>query len=424
MAAVERGITATTAIIIIMGKKRQQRRKLRGSRRGGRAKRSSEDNGCGDGEDDCRRCSCDLFLELPKATTATTATERALLVKELKNRAQSLGYTHVALTHTIFGRPKPGQDDADVAISAALYHTTTTTTTTVSSKKRKLDDSFAPAAPATISNNHAKMTILRRLHSVVESVSDVSTFTPTNEALIGYDVVSLCPTNDATFQAACRNATAANILTIDYTQRGLKLPFSMSARDLQALHDRGGMLEVCLAPALLNLKHRKSLIHASREVIMACQSLSSSTKKSTLTIIVSSGSRQLLDGNTDMGVLALRSPGDIQNLVKVIMGFPDDLAGGCMSSAPMNAIRQPTRQQQRRHSLGGPAVSDIASVAILSRQEILKPTTAAPMKGESNATDLCVDKSKPPSAALKDGDGQTSDVEDDDEHGNDGYIAM
>jgi hypothetical protein len=197
--------------------------------------------------------------------------EQQLQIQALVDRLQSTGYTHIALTHVIYGRPVSSTanldqtvDAADIAIPKSLY--------------------------SNIAIKKPTMHILRRLHAIVETVSDVAmyhsignindTINPSSNnnrdtrtqqlpqqqqqlLLREYGLISLGPTNDATFQAACRHAMAVDIVTVDYTQRlGWKLPYQIQPQDLQALIDRGGSLEICVAPALLNIQHRKSLIHA------------------------------------------------------------------------------------------------------------------------------------------------------------------
>ncbi|KAG7365557.1 RNase P subunit p30 [Nitzschia inconspicua] len=367
-------------------RKKQPRKKLLRGSRGGRHRTVTADGNINN------NCRCDLFVELPKSTTTTTSnTERHLIVNELRQRLQTIGYTHMALTHVIYGRPNAEQDTATRAIPTSLVVRNNQTAAIKSkpvssstSRKRKLDDyddhddddNEVPSSSIDCSNDGKSQTIhvLRRLHSVVESVSDVATFTTTNETLQGYDLVSLGPTNDVTFQAACRDATAASIVTLDYTQRGLKLPFSIKSNDVQTLQGRGGSFEICMAPALLTLKHRKSLIHACREVLLACQQSSSSTTKTTKTtsssparILLSSGRRTNSVDGTDMGILALRTPGDLMNLAKVIMGFPDGIANTCMSTTPMYAI-----QHSKQQTVGGRETSIIASVDVRSRIQILQ----------------------------------------------------
>jgi hypothetical protein len=318
-------------------------------------------------------------------------------IQALVARLQSTGYTHMALTHVIYGRPVSTTtnldqtvDVADIAVPKSLY-------SNIAIKKQT-------------------MHILRRLHAIVETVSDVAMYhsignikdtnnpssnnnrdTRTQQLpqqqqqqqllLRGYDLISLGPTNDATFQAACRHAMAVDIVTVDYTQRlGWKLPYQIQTQDLQALIDRGGSLEICVAPALLNIQHRKSLIHACREVLLACQSLTNlkhhqhHQQQLLPPIILSSGNRTLIDnysqnGENDAGALALRTPGDLQTLAKTLLGFPCALVGACMNTVPAQVIQH---AQQRR--LGNSSCASVVlhqPIQIKDNNEAIKTTSKA-----------------------------------------------
>ena len=122
-----------------------------------------------------------------------------LQVKEIIDRLASTGFTQMALVHTIYGRPKPTEDRAEVALPSSLWAST-----------------------------HNKIRILRRLHVVLENQSDVGIYVingPSESLLNEYDLISLSPRNESTFQAACASASAADIITLDYTTRGVRLPY-------------------------------------------------------------------------------------------------------------------------------------------------------------------------------------------------------
>jgi RNase P/RNase MRP subunit p30 len=285
--------------------------------------------------------------------------EQQLQIQALVDRLQSTGYTHMALTHVIYGRPVSSTTNLDQTVDAA-------------------DIAIPKSLYSNIAIKKQTMHILRRLHAIVETVSDVAMYHSTGNInndnmtqqtpqqpqtqqqqqllLRGYDLISLGPTNDATFQAACRHAMAVDIVTVDYTQRlGWKLPYQIQTQDLQALIDRGGSLEICVAPALLNVQHRKSLIHACREVLLACQSLTNLKQhhhhhQLLPPIILSSGNRTLIDnysqnGENDAGALALRTPGDLQTLAKTLLGLPPALVGASMNTVPAQVIQH---AQERR----------------------------------------------------------------------------
>jgi RNase P/RNase MRP subunit p30 len=424
---------------------RKTKRKLRGSRGFGRPSRPCFSPGttvvvnhttttatASTFHSDVSRSSycCDLFVTLPKpylslssttnndgssvssrsnrnSSTSISMVQQQLQIQDLIERFQSTGYTDIALTHVIYGRPststttnnKLATDAVDNAIPRYLYSNIPTRTTTSTTTRPPIR-------------------ILRRLHAIVETVSDVALYhnsgnnnhnnnnnninynnqeTTTQQQLQqqflqGYDLISLGPTNDATFQAACRHAMAVDIVTVDYTQRvlGWKLPYQIQSQDLQALIDRGASLEICLAPALLNVQHRKSLIHACREIFLACQSLTTTKYQQQHhqhqvipPIIVSSGNRTLLldqqqqHQNDDVGALALRLPGDLQTLAKTLLGFPPALVGGCMSTLPAQIIQHGYERKHWGVSSSSSSIRMAPKIQILHHNNNNKTTTTS-----------------------------------------------
>lgn len=279
--------------------------------------------------------NCDLMVLLPKTPGGVSSVECKLFVKEIKDRLSSTGFTYMALTHTIYGRPKP-EDRAAVAIPSFLWTSSVeeTSSNNKSKKKRKFNESSK-------SDSRDKNTIrvLRRLHVVLENQSDMGLYLsngPQEDLLHEYDIVSICPTNDITFQSACSSATMADIITLDYSTRGLRLPYRIRSTDVKAALERGATFEIPFAPALLHLKQRKALVHA-------CQELKNNSLGLKPRIIMSSGNRTL-DG-MDVGALALRMPGDISNLCKTVMHFDDTTAFSAVGVAALKALQ---RGRERR----------------------------------------------------------------------------
>jgi len=345
----------------------------------------------------------DLMVPLGKSPgVAASSLERKILVKEIRDRLASTGFTHMALTHTIYGRPKP-DDRAEIAIPSSLWTTSEETTTTKNNnekkKKRKLNESSCSEGEVT------KICILRRLHVVIENQSDMGVYLsngPQEDLLNEYDLVSICPTNDVTFQSACTSATMADIITLDYSTRGLKLPYRIRSTDVKAATERGATFEIPMAPALLHLKQRKALVHA-------CQELRNSSMATKPRIIVSSGDRTL-DGS-DVGALAMRLPGDLSNLCKTVMHFDDTTAVDAVGSAAKQALK---RGKERRFGQTG----IIGSVSLIRKKDLLISKRSADEGGKHKSADANKQKAVVPEEKFDE------DTSDGDGHGDDGFIAM
>ena len=354
-----------------------------------------------------------------------SALECKLLVKELRDRLVSIGFTHMALTHTIYGRPK-AEDRANIAIPDSLLvflsslatnnnknsvdietdrrgeRASAKSLTRNNKKKRKLINE--------ISNRHAgdnkneTICILRRLHVVIENLSDIGSFLlngPQEELLNEYDLISICPTNDGTFQSVCSSATMADIITLDYTSRGLGLGYRIRSNDVKAAIERGATFEIPIAPALLHLKQRKALVHS-------CQELKNSSIGTKCRIIVSSGDRTL--EGTDVGTLALRMPGDLSNLFKTVMHFDEPAASMVVGLAPKQAI-----QRGRERRFGQPGIT--GNVKMMNKADWM-------MSGQSEDDDKPKIKKGRMHTGTKSSIVESKKEMEDYNGNNDGFIAM
>ena len=234
----------------------------------------------------------DLFIPVPQSVA---------LIPLLLSRLATTGYTTCALTHTIYGRPR----DADSA--GTVFHRS--------------------ILQSTDAVNGLRM--LKRLHVVVETVADVGLHTgatsPIADLLRGYDIVALCPRNEATFQAACSSATC-DIISIDYAS--VQPMFACRPVALHQAKARGLALEIPYAPALLQPRSRRALLSVCRDFHRA----------GVRRLVVSSGSRKLVsDDIADVGTRALRMPGDVANLVHTVMGFT-----GRVSAASLQGLNIPS----------------------------------------------------------------------------------
>jgi RNase P/RNase MRP subunit p30 len=250
----------------------------------------------------------DLMVVLPRKES------HSLLLDELLNRLVTVGYNKIALTHTVFGSPRQIEDRADSVIKQDIVQ-------------------------QQCKNNKAKLQIVRRLHAVIENLSDVGHFvnqnkqTPTSTILDGYDLVSIAPRNDAVFQATCASATATEIINLDYTTAAGRggLPFKIRATDVKAAVSRNVVFEIPYAAGVLNPNQRKALVQTCRELQTACQGLKPK-------IIFSSGGRVV--GDSDVGSMSLRMPGDLANLQHAVLGFDTKMATDTLTTHCAFALEQ------------------------------------------------------------------------------------
>ena len=258
----------------------------------------------------------DLFVPLPVDSGA----ERAILVQQLSRRLKKAGCQVVSFTHTIYGKPNDPVDRvASTLPEESLF---------ISSK-----NGTSTCAPG--------LKVLRRLHAVIENLSDVACFTnqsateDVSSLLQEYDIVSIAPRNEAVFRSVIASAAACDIVSLDYTGQRSGLPFRVRAGDILTIVERQLILEIPYAPALLQPAWRKSWIQASAEI------LQSSRGKRPVVLLSSSGDRKT-ENIKDAAALALRMPKDVQNLATTVLGFSQTHFG---AAAQVTL----TRAQKRRY---------------------------------------------------------------------------
>jgi len=248
----------------------------------------------------------------------------------LLERLEATGYTHAAITHTIYGRPSADEDNAKSALPESLW----------------VDSSAEKNSRASETKRSVKpsVRVLRRLHAVIENLSDLGSYASSADE---YDLVSISPRNDTVFQAVCASGTGADIITLDYTAgRGrVQLPFKIRTVDVKAAVKRNAVFEIPYAPAVLNRNQRKALVQTCRELQMASLGLKPR-------IILSSGDRS--EGENDASVMALRSPGDLVNLLSTVMRFDSRTASRALTMTPSFAM-----EQARKRRFGDSAVSEV-----------------------------------------------------------------
>lgn len=348
--------------------------------RGSRGERTARENGSPSAKSGV---ACDLMVALPKESTEL---ERRLQVRDLMMRLSSTGFTHMVLTHTIYGMPRPAEDQASQAIPSSLWESKPLDgTLEPAAKKRKTSESVP--GPST---QESPIKVFRRLHAVLENISDVGCFLangPHANLLNEYDLISVAPRNEATFQSVCTSATMVDIITLDYSSgRGMKLPFKIRASDVKAATDRKAAFELHFAPAILHPKLRKGLVQASRE-------LQTAALGSKPLVVFSSGDRTFED--SDVGAMALRMPGDLSNLMHVLLQFDPITSNRAVGAAAFEALR---RAEERRCGK-----TDIVEVTIGAPRE-------TPTQKEATTAD--------------DSHARDADASDSDDGVEDGFISM
>lgn len=285
---------------------------------------------------------CDLLVLLPNLSSNAPEVkiQSQLLMMQLVERLASTGYTTMAFCNVVYGSPKK-QDSVESILKLPA------------ARKRETDESLesdgdtqqrkrAAKRSRAETDNHG-MKIVQRLHAVVENLSDVGAYSNTNAAenaatvslLQEYDLVSLAPRNDATFQAACL-ASEADVVTLDYTagRGGVQLPFRVRPSDVKAVVQRGAAFELPYAPALLNVSKRKALVQAARSLQMASVSVRPKPR-----LLCSSGDRSIV-GDEDMGAMALRSPGDLINLLQVVLGLDASVSHDALGASATQILER------------------------------------------------------------------------------------
>jgi len=334
------------------------------------------------------RGAVDWFVALPKKTSAvsnSTMVPLKVMINRLLARLHETGFEQVALTHTVYGRPGSEHDRVDTAIPVTLWE----------QEKKKNDDDIR---------------VLRRLHVVVENLSDVGLFgssassSPTDTILNGYDLVSLSPRNEAAFQAACSSAVHADIITLDITNAASY--FKIRATDVKAAIANNIVFEFPYAAAVLNRSLRKALVQLCREFQMASLGLKQSR------VIFSSASRHLTeDSNSDLGPMALRTAGDLANLLQVVLGFDSRTASHALSVNGQFAL-----ERARKRRFGDRAVV-VTKVSIESSTSDFANVEKKKISQQSAGT--AGDRDEP--SKLEE---QRSKEDGEEDRGEDGFIAF
>ncbi|KAI1497184.1 RNase P subunit p30-domain-containing protein [Biscogniauxia marginata] len=272
-------------------------------------------------------------------TTSASDLERTLRF------SASLGYDVVALNHTI-APPIPPQITnplPEFPSSSSSSSTSTSTPDDNNNNKKKKD------------GTSALPTVLRRATLLF---SDPSQQHRIPQLASAYDLLALRPQTEKAFQAACLNVAEAPLISLDLTSR---FPFHFRPKPCMAAVSRGVRFEVCYSQVLASgpagqqadARARATFIGNVAQLVRATRGRG---------IVLSSEAR---------GVLGLRAPADVVNLLHV-WGLPRDRAAEGLGSAPRGVV---VNEGIRRTGFRG--VVDIVGVAEregLQRQQQRKTT--------------------------------------------------
>lgn len=336
----------------------------------------------------CRRnphngsMAADLYLPIPLLDSSSS--RRGILIQQLSRRLSETDYRLAAFTHTVYGKPKPSVDAVDKVLSNndLLVQPTNGKSTVVSDLR-----------------------VLRRLHAVVENLSDAGCFVKQSgnaqeAALLDeYDIVSIAPRNEAVFRSVISSATACDIITLDYTVQKSGLPFRVRPTDMRIIAERQLILEIPYAPAVLNPSLRKSWIQTCAEVQQASRG-----QKNVMILLSSSGERKVENNVNDAADMAIRMPKDLQNLATTVHGLPKFQMGAAAKYAV-------SRAQRRKY--GSNFIERIDFGEVNDKQESIK----------ADAGYSCTKKAKTIRASTAKKAVDNDDDDDSDDVG-DGFIAM
>ena len=159
----------------------------------------------------------------------------------------------------------------------------------------------------------AGMTVLRRITLALSSVAQLSVLAQLYCNRKGFDIIAARPLNDTVLKALCDKG-ACDIISLDLSASILSSGLRSS---LKSAIDRGVSIEVEFGTCLRDISCRTSMVSQ-------CMQFLSSFSKG---VVVSSGARNVLE---------MRSPVDLQNFAKSVLGLKSDSqkeAADCLKRA-------------------------------------------------------------------------------------------
>jgi ribonuclease P/MRP protein subunit RPP1 len=185
----------------------------------------------------------------------------------------------------------PTELERTIAFLSSLGYNTLALNHSVSSLPAQLSNPIPTTQPFALPSN----TVLLRRCTL--TISDPSQNHRLSQLSTYYDIIALRPTTEKAFLASCLTLADHSLISLDLTQR---FPFHFKPKPLMAAVNRGIRFEICYAQATLEDAA------ARRNFISNCMGIMRATKGRGL--VVSSGA---------VGVLGVRAPADVVNLLAV-----------------------------------------------------------------------------------------------------------
>lgn len=282
-----------------------------------------------------RKCYYDLNVPIPGR-----GSRRSSSIDSLLERLSDCGYSVVALTHNVYGKAELEKDRAEVAIP--FVPSSISSSSAGSKRKRPSSEKKGDDGHHQDHDNAFGLRVLKRLNVVLEDLSHLSHYasavgsssSATSTLLHSYDIVSVVPRTESVFSAVCATSRSPfDVISVDYgCAGGGRLPYTIRTSDLRNVNGGGGVglgdvaLELCYAPSTADSSKRRSWIRVARELRTLLPHVGSP-----LPVVVSSGARALggpaadrlrnLRDGDDLGALALRTPGDVEHVTRVVLGI-------------------------------------------------------------------------------------------------------
>ena len=108
--------------------------------------------------------------------------------------------------------------------------------------------------------------------------------------------------------------------------------------------ENGMVFELCYGPAIVDPSKRRALIQAAVDLRSACLGIRNPRPR----IILSSSNRKVGGGGggANFGVIALRYPHDLMNVLKCVLGFGDDVVSMVLGHNAALAVQQGRKSRQ------------------------------------------------------------------------------
>ncbi|KAI0601447.1 RNase P subunit p30-domain-containing protein [Biscogniauxia sp. FL1348] len=277
-----------------------------------------------------------MLYDLNIAWSPTTSADD--LTRTLRFSA-SLGYDVVALNHTISPPIPPQITNPIPEFSSSSSSSSSSPSTNASKNGSKQNNS--PPLP----------TVLRRATLLF---SDPSQQHRIPQLAAAYDILALRPQTEKAFQAACLNVLEASLISLDLASR---LPFYFRPKPCMAAVNRGVRFEVCYSQVLASPSSSSSA--ASPPDARARATFIGNVAQ----LVRATRGRGIVLSSEARGVLGLRAPADVVNLLHV-WGLPRERAAEALGPAPRGVV---VNEGIRRSGFRG--VVDIVGVAVREGQQ-------------------------------------------------------